>query len=161
MKNKHQFMIEVAQLVSKQSYSEGTKVGAVLEKDGRIIAIGYNGTVRGADNACEEYICANCGASGFQQYPIKVCICCGHENKWRPKDTVVHAEQNVIAFAAKYGISTIGCSLYTTLSPCTTCANLIIQAGIKEVVYAKEWKNVDGINRLRDNGIKTYLFKGD
>ena len=127
MKNKDKYFIDMAILTSKQSYSKRNKVGAILEKDGRVLITGYNGTLPGDTNICEI--------------------------KDITKDNVVHAEQNVISFAAKYGIATKDCALYVTLSPCVLCAKMIIQAGITEVIYKEDYRDISGLQLLRDNNI--------
>jgi dCMP deaminase len=124
MKNRDKYLMDKAILASKQSYCKRNKVGAALTIDGRTLVDGYNGTLSGFDNKCED------GDS--------------------TKDCVMHAEQNVIAFAAKYGISTKDTTLYVTVSPCINCAKLIIQAGIKEVVYLEEYRDLSGLELLRD-----------
>ena len=71
----------------------------------------------------------------------------------RTKDSVIHAEANAIAYAAKEGISTKGCTMYVTLSPCMNCSNLIIQSGITTVVYSEDYRDSRGIEHLKSNGI--------
>jgi len=123
MKNRDKYLMDKAILASKQSYCKRNKVGAVLALDGRTLVDGYNGTLSGFDNRCED----------------------GDNTK----ECVMHAEQNVIAFAAKYGISTKDTTLYVTVSPCIMCAKLIIQSGIKEVVYKDEYRDDSGIKLLQ------------
>jgi len=122
MRNRDKYLMDKAILASKQSYCKRNKVGAILAIEGRTLVDGYNGTLSGFANECED----------------------GDTTK----ECVVHAEQNIIAFAAKYGISTKGTTLYVTVSPCVNCAKLIIQAGIKEVVYLKEYRDLSGIELL-------------
>jgi deoxycytidylate deaminase len=74
---------------------------------------------------------------------------------------VIHAEMNAIAFAAQYGISLKDTTMYVTLSPCTECAKLIIQSGIKEVVYYEEYRNIDGLKFLEKNGVKVRKYEGE
>lgn len=153
------FMMQIADLTARQSSSEGTKVGAVLEKEGRVLAIGYNGTLPGKSNKCESFIC-QCGNEA-QIYPETTCCACLNIGKWAPNNQVIHAEQNVIAFAAKFGIPTLGCTMYTTLSPCDTCAKLLIQAGIFKVVFAKYWKDQTGLDILVESGVKVCKYDID
>lgn len=124
---------------AKLSHAKRLKVGAVLVKDDRIISIGYNGTPSGASNICETRI-------KDPREPFIELI---------TKPEVVHAEMNVIAFAAKHGVSTDGCSLVITDSPCFECCKLIIQSGIKEVYYEKEYRDKSGLKFLHDNNIFT------
>lgn len=168
-------MMDTAIIWAKQSYCKRRKVGAILAKDGRIISNGYNGTVSGEDNNCEEYVtsCFKCGKKIKLDYPGPtkvVCECGGtssyneeflEEHKssfFKSKDSVIHAEANAILFAAKNGISTNGCTLYVTLSPCIECSKMIIQSGIKKVVYLSKYRDTTGIDFLINNGIQVDQF---
>ena len=115
--------INVAKQVSTLSHCVRSKVGAVLVQGGNIISFGYNGTPSGMDNCCEE------------------------NNVTLPH--VIHAEVNAILKAAKTGNSVDGSTLYLTLSPCLDCSKLILQAGIKRVVYLETYRNLDGPNFLK------------
>ena len=163
-------MMETALIWAEESYCKRKKVGAILAKKGRILSTGYNGTVTGSDNNCEEhseekyYECSRCGSeykAGEDAF-VYCDMCQGHnahmiekkEKKLISKNTVVHAEANTIAFAGKHGIKTKGCTIYVTLSPCIECAKIMVQHGIKKVVYREEYRNTDGINFLKENRIK-------
>lgn len=115
--------INIAKETSTLSHCVRSKVGAVLVKDGNIISFGYNGTPSGMNNSCEEND-----------------ITLPH---------VIHAEINVIVKAAKTGNSVDGSTLYLTLSPCIDCSKVILQSGIKRVVYLTEYRNLDGVNFLK------------
>jgi dCMP deaminase len=115
--------INIAKETSTLSHCVRSKVGAVLVKDGNIISFGYNGTPSGMNNACEEND-----------------ITLPH---------VIHAEINVILKAAKTGNSVDGSTLYLTLSPCIDCSKVILQSGIKRVVYLTEYRNLEGVNFLK------------
>lgn len=132
MKKYDKAMMNTAFIWADESYCKRKKVGAILAKKGRILSTGYNGTVTGSDNNCEEE----------------------QENKLVSKNTVVHAEANAIAFAGKHGIKTKGCTVYVTLSPCIECAKIMKQHGIKKVVYGEDYRITDGIDFLKENGIK-------
>lgn len=125
-------MLATAKLFSELSYCIKAKVGAVISRDGRILATGYNGTVSGHDNCCEIEIDGVLKTSPF----------------------TVHAEQNVISYCAKNGISTDGATMYITLSPCQLCAKLIVQAGIKRVVFLDLYKDTSGLKFLKDCNIE-------
>lgn len=125
-------MMRIAWIFAGQSYCKRRQVGAVLVKDNRILATGYNGTLSGRKNDREE------DGVTLQE--------------------VLHAEQNVIAFAAKNGIPMDGCTLYVTTNPCQDCAKLLVQAGIKEVVYQEVYRDVKGIELLIDNGVKVIKY---
>lgn len=137
MKNEKEFYMKVAQLVAEQSYCERAKVGAVIVKDNNIISFGYNGTPRGFDNTCEVYYPATDNSNA-------VTI---------TKPEVLHAESNAILKCALSGSSTNGSTLFTTDSPCIDCAKLIIQAGVKEVYYKKEYRDHSGLLLLTQANI--------
>lgn len=120
--------LEMASVWAKNSYCKRRQVGALLVKDRMIISDGYNGTPSGFENVCED------------------------ENGVT-KPYVLHAEANAISKIAKSGNSSEGATLYVTASPCVECAKLIIQAGIKRVVYSDEYRLTDGIDLLRRAGI--------
>jgi dCMP deaminase len=99
-------------------------VSALIVKDGRIISTGYNGTLKGAPNCCEVH-----GRDSFDRE---------EHHKWSLMNEI-HAEQNAIAVAAKTGISLDGCICYCSLQPCNTCLLLLIQTGIREIVYVDSY----------------------
>ena len=105
------------------------QVGALIVKDKMIISDGYNGTPSGFENICED------------------------ENGVT-KPYVLHAEANAITKVAKSGNSSEGATLYVTASPCLECSKLIIQSGIKRVVYKDEYRLTDGVDLLRRAGIE-------
>ena len=121
--------LEMAAIWAKNSYCKRRQVGALIVKDRMIISDGYNGTPAGFENICED------------------------ENGVT-KPYVLHAEANAISKVAKSGNSSAGSTLYVTASPCLECAKLIIQAGIKRVVYRDEYRITDGIDLLRRAGIE-------
>ena len=120
--------LEMAEIWAQNSYCKRRKVGALLVKDRMIISDGYNGTPSGFENICEE--------DGVT------------------KPYVLHAEANAITKVAKSGNSSEGATLYVTASPCQECSKLIIQSGIKRVVYRDEYRLTDGIDLLRRAGIE-------
>lgn len=119
-----------ARLWSQRSTCRRLQVGAVLVKEGRIISTGYNGA-----------------PSGFEHCDPSTC------NDAKPCHKTIHAEINTIVFAARYGISTEGAELFTTHAPCLDCAKAIVNAGIKKVTYAEEYRNSDGLTMLRNAGL--------
>ncbi|NMB37250.1 MAG: dCMP deaminase family protein [Bacteroidales bacterium] len=121
--------LEMAQVWAKNSYCKRKQVGALIVKDRMIISDGYNGTPSGFENVCED----ETGAT---------------------KPYVLHAEANAITKVAKSGNSSEGSTLYVTAAPCLECSKLIIQAGIKRVVYHEEYRITDGIELLRRAGIE-------
>ena len=121
--------LKMAAVWSQNSYCQRRKVGALLVKDKMIISDGYNGTPSGFENICED------------------------ENGLT-KPYVLHAEANAITKVAKSNNSSDGATLYVTSSPCMECAKLIIQAGIKRVVFTENYRIEDGINLLRRANIE-------
>ena len=121
--------IEMASVWARNSYCKRRQVGALLVKDRMIISDGYNGTPSGFENICED------------EYGVT-------------KPYVLHAEANAIMKVAKSGNSSDGATLYVTASPCMECSKLIIQSGIKRVVYRDEYRLTDGIDLLRKAGIE-------
>lgn len=120
--------LEMARVWAANSYCKRRQVGALLVKDKMIISDGYNGTPSGFENVCED-------------------------DTDRTKPYVLHAEANAITKVAKSGNSSEGATLYVTAAPCIECAKLIIQSGIKRVVYTDEYRLEDGINLLKRAGI--------
>lgn len=116
--------LEMATVWARNSYCKRRQVGAILVKDKMIISDGYNGTPVGFENICEDET--------------------GHT-----KPYVLHAEANAITKVAKSGNSSHGATLYVTAAPCVECAKLIIQAGIKRVVYHDDYRVADGIELLK------------
>lgn len=121
--------LEMASVWAKNSYCKRRQVGALIVKDKMIISDGYNGTPSGFENVCED------------------------ENGVT-KPYVLHAEANAISKVAKSGNSSQGATLYVTASPCIECSKLIIQAGIRRVVYRDEYRLTDGIDLLRRAGVE-------
>ncbi len=121
--------IEMAAIWAKNSYCKRRQVGALIVKDRMIISDGYNGTPSGFENVCED------------------------ENGVT-KPYVLHAEANAISKVAKSGNSSAGATLYVTASPCLECSKLIIQSGIRRVVYRDEYRLTDGIDLLRRAGVE-------
>ncbi len=116
--------LRMAQIWAENSYCRRRQVGALIVKDKMIISDGYNGTPSGFENVCED--------ENNLTYPY-----------------VLHAEANAITKIARSGNNSDGSTLYVTDSPCIECAKLIIQAGIRRVIYAREYRITDGIELLR------------
>lgn len=125
----HKFYGQIVLDISKRSYAKRKQVGALAIKDNNIIAYGFNGTPTYMDNCCED-------GNGIT------------------KPEVLHAELNLICKCAKSGISLDKAELYITLSPCIECAKLILQCGIKKVLYLEEYRDITGIEFLRNNKIE-------
>lgn len=123
----------MAKVWARNSYCTRRKVGAILVKDRMIISDGFNGTPSGFENICED-----------------------EEGKTKPY--VLHAEANAISKIAKSGNNSAGATLYVTDAPCLECSKLIIQAGIKRVVYMIEYRVRDGIELLLRAGIEVVKY---
>lgn len=124
-----EYFMELAQVVRKRADCTRRVVGAVIVKDFRIISTGYNGTPHNIKN-CDEGGCQRCkrrdqGKIDWYEYE-ESCVC-------------IHAEQNAIIQAAYLGSSTKGAKLYCTNLPCSSCAKMIINAGISEVIYKEDF----------------------
>ena len=143
--------MDIALRTAQNSYARRSKVGAVLVKDNRIVATGWNGRVSGQPNLCEEWNEHYEGNMNLATLPADTYI---NSYYLKTRADVVHAEANIIYFCAKNGIQTDNTSLYITLSPCATCALAIIQAGIKEVFFHEKYRDSTGLNILEQNNIK-------
>ena len=124
--------IRMAKIWAENSYCKRRQVGAIVVKDKMIISDGYNGTPSGFENICED-------------------------DNGLTKPYVLHAEANAITKIARSGNNSDGATLYVTSSPCIECAKLIIQAGIKRVVYSEAYRLNDGIELLQRAGIEVVL----
>jgi dCMP deaminase len=120
-----EYFMEIARVVSLRSNCIKRKVASVIVLDKRIISTGYNGTPRGTKN-CSEGGCPRCNHFGPSGDKLEDCLCS-------------HAEENAIVQAAYHGVSIKGSTLYSTYSPCLMCTKMIINSGIREVVYNKAY----------------------
>jgi dCMP deaminase len=125
----------MARIWAENSYCKRRQVGALVVKDKMIISDGYNGTPSGFENVCED------------------------NNVTKPY--VLHAEANAITKLARSSNNSEGSTLYVTASPCIECAKLIIQSGIKRVVYAEKYRLDDGIKLMQRAGIKVEYLNPD
>ena len=127
--------LEMARIWAKNSYCTRRQVGALVVKNNMIISDGYNGTPSGFENVCED-------------------------DNGVTKPYVLHAEANAITKLARSNNNSDGATIYITASPCIECAKLIIQAGIKRVVYGEKYRLMDGIELLERAGIEV-VYLGD
>ena len=137
--------LDMASRWSQLSKAVRKKVGCLIVKDGSIISDGYNGTPKGFDNACETG-----EVDRLDEHDESVLI---------TKPEVLHAESNAITKLAKSTQSSKGATMYITISPCVDCSKLIIQSGIKRVVYKKFYKNDKGIKLLKKGGIEVVSYE--
>ena len=121
--------LRMAQIWAENSYCQRRKVGAILVKDKMIISDGYNGTPSGFENVCED-------------------------EAGKTKSYVLHAEANAITKVAKSANNCDGSTLYITDAPCIECSKLIIQAGIRRVVFMNDYRSEEGLELLRRVGIE-------
>ena len=121
--------LQMARIWAQNSYCQRRQVGALVVKEGMIISDGYNGTPSGFENVCED-------------------------DNGITKPYVLHAEANAITKLARSSNNSDGATIYITASPCIECAKLIIQAGIKRVVYGEKYRLTDGIELLERAGIQ-------
>ena len=127
--------LDMARIWAQNSYCQRRPVGALVVKDSMIISDGYNGTPSGFENVCED-------ETGVT------------------KPYVLHAEANAITKLARSSNNSDGATIYITASPCIECAKLIIQAGIKRVVYGEKYRLMDGIELLQRAGIEV-IYLGE
>jgi dCMP deaminase len=121
--------MDIADRASRESYCVRAKVGSVIVTPDLVTLVGYNGTVKGAENACEL-------------------------DNGTTDPSVIHAETNALAKALNAGVSTKGSTIYITLSPCVQCSKLIKQSGVVRVVYKEEYRCTAGIDFLRKHGVQ-------
>lgn len=177
MRNFDEKYMQMAYIWASNSYALRRKVGAIVVKDNQIISDGFNGTPSGFDNDCETMECT-CEDSSkcylaesdpemryhkvarpdglYIPHNINKTECHRHGCPYCKLTTmpyVLHAEANAITKLAKSSQSSVGATLYVTLSPCLECSKLIIQSGITRVVYDEEYHDTTGISLLRKCGI--------
>lgn len=128
--------LRMARIWAENSYCKRRQVGALIVKDKSIISDGYNGTPSGFENICED-------------------------EQGVTKKYVLHAEANAITKVAASTNNCSGATVYVTASPCIECAKLIIQAGIKRVVYSEEYHLRDGVELLQLAGVEVLFLEGE
>lgn len=140
------YFMDIAHVVARRGNCLRRRVAAVIVMEQRIVSTGYNGTPRGIKN-CFEGGCPRCAGNTPSGADLGQCLCS-------------HAEENAITQAAYHGIALRGAALYCTLSPCLTCARMIINSGIKEVIYEAEYEFGGEIKGLfRKAGVKCRRFR--
>jgi dCMP deaminase len=124
--------MKTAETFAELSHARRLHVGCIIVKDDRIISIGYNGMPAGWDNNCEDEV----------------------NNELKTKPEVLHAETNAIAKLAKSTESGLNATIFITHAPCVDCAKLIYQSGINNVFYGDAYRSDDGIQFLKQSGVK-------
>jgi dCMP deaminase len=126
--NRHTYFMAIAMAVRLRANCKGNRVGAIIVQDHRIVSTGYNGTPANMINCLDDgcYRCANRDKAYQSGEAYDLCIC-------------VHAEQNALLAAARFGIAVDGCTVYTTMRPCFGCAKEMLQANVRSIYYLHEW----------------------
>ena len=127
-------------------YQENRKIGAVIVKDKRILTTGYNGAPSGVESCVERKACLRRELNVESGTRHELCY-------------AVHAEQNAIAQAAKLGVSVEGATLYCTHQPCVICAKMMINAGIKRIVYSEGYPDDFSVKLLSESGVTVEVLK--
>ena len=135
-----EYFLSIAHLVADRSNCIRRQIGAVIVKDGRIAATGYNGTVKGQLN-CFEGGCPRCASDIPSGEGLDNCLC-------------VHAEANAVAQAAQSSVSIFGGEIYLTHLPCFTCSKTLVATGIIKVYYVNDYPNKQGIDYLNSCGVE-------
>ncbi len=136
-----QALIDIAGIIGESGTCTRLQVGAVLTRFRRIISTGYNGAPSGMPHCVHKSV-----------HPDGTETIIGLDNDLGCM-FAVHAEANVIAFAARHGVNTFGSVLYTTHSPCVNCARLLMNAGIQEVIFEHQYRDLSGIRELEIAGV--------
>jgi len=134
-----EYFMRMAVLAASRSTCLRRHVGAVIVKDRMVLSTGYNDTPRGLPN-CGDGGCARCASDAPSGTGLDTCLC-------------IHGEQNSIVQAAYHGVSVAGATIYTTHQPCLTCAKLIVNAGIRRIVYAGEYPDPLAAEMIRQAGV--------
>jgi len=145
-------LLAIAHVVSKRSTCSRLQVGAVFAREGRILVTGYNGAPTKQPHCNHECTCHSAGFEGYHLAGCNSLISCTQAE---------HAEKNAIAFAARYGVALDGSTLYLTDSPCLSCAYSIVNAGVTEVWYDREYRIMDGLYYLVSAGILIQRFESN
>ena len=155
MKDWHLYFMDFLPLIAQRSSCVRHCIGAILVKERNIVATGYNGTPHGIRN-CNDGGCIRCNSDVPANIGYDFCAC-------------LHAEENVLLLSAQYGVSVIGCDLYTTFRPCIGCLRIIIQCQINIVYYGGDWNfryedeqlELFYQNLLIQSNLKMYWVKTD
>jgi dCMP deaminase len=140
-----EYFMAIADVVAKRSNCCRRSVGAVIMKNNHFLSAGYNGTPHGVEN-CFAGGCPRCSGHAASGTHLEECLC-------------THAEQNAICQAACHGNAIEGGTIYITISPCLTCAKLIINAGLSQVVYGGDYAFLDTVKKMfRAAGVRYRKF---
>lgn len=131
-------------LHSKLSKARRAQVGAILVTKQGVTLTGYNGTAVGRPNECEVL--------------VKTSVPHLFEDMLVTKSEVIHAELNCIMKAAREGVSCVDATVYVTLAPCVQCAAMMLQAGVKRVVYLQQYRDDSGVKLLQESNVVVQLY---
>ena len=140
--------LNVAEAFAYRSTCLKRKYGAVIVKDDVVVSTGYNGSPRGYTNCCDTGSCPRIERNLHQGQGYELC-------------RAIHAEQNAIIQAAKLGVSIEGATLYCTHQPCVICAKMIVNSGIRRVVYGQGYPDDFALEMLAEGGVVLERFPGD
>ena len=135
----NQYFMRMAVLAATRSTCLRRHVGAVIVQERMVLSTGYNDTARGLPN-CGDGGCARCASDAPSGVGLDTCLC-------------LHAEQNAIIQAAYHGVSISGAAIYTTHQPCLTCAKMIVNAGIRRIVFAGDYPDPLALEMLQQAGV--------
>lgn len=133
------YFMRMAALAASRSTCLRRHVGAVIVKERMVLSTGYNDTPRGLPN-CGDGGCARCASGAPSGTALDTCLC-------------LHAEQNSIIQAAYHGVAIAGATIYTTHQPCLTCAKMIVNAGLRRIVFAGEYPDPLAVEMLQQAGV--------
>jgi dCMP deaminase len=162
MSKEYSLYMDIALRAAQDSHAVRKKVGSVILTKSRGLYVGYNGTLPGMSNTCEEKIYNNGAGGWMDEVSFKEVYPYEDENghyKLKTLEGVVHSEINSLCKMLKEGVSAEGATIFVTLSPCATCSSIIASSGIKKVVYYEEYRDTKGIEMLRDFGVQVEQYE--
>jgi dCMP deaminase len=162
-------LLAVTATMAQRSTCPRSHVGAVIARDGRILSSGYNGSPAGTPHCDHPPECEGCVPGVPAGTPARLLpkgTMLHRDGTWHLPDctkvtgclTAIHAEANAIAYAARNGVALEGSTLYTSLTPCRACAQLIVQAGIREVLASEEYRDQAGSLLLGRSGVRVRVM---
>lgn len=137
-------LMGMAEVVAQRGTCSRLQVGVVIAVDSRIVSMGYNGAAAGMDHCQHE---CDCNSEFYGNAHTKECA------SLEACTISVHAEANAVAYAARHGMRIEGGTLYTTHSPCLSCAQLIVNSGLQELHYIHPYRKPDGLDLLHRSGM--------
>ncbi len=142
-----EYFMQITELVATRTTCSRRAVGAVVVKDNRILSTGYNGAPAGT---------AHCLDIGCMREAMKI-----PSGERQELCRGIHAEQNAIVQAARFGVSLFDSEIYVTTQPCITCAKLIVNVGIKKVIYKNPYPDNLALSFFKEAGVEVEVYKGE